>query len=154
MEFDKNEVWGNFPFRELVGALMWLATQTRPGIANAVKAVARYCASPKLVHCKTELGILGYVCRTSWIGITFQRGVVSALSMQVLVDAGYASKATDRRSVSGGFLMWRWLCIMMFEDAEVRYTFNDGGRVCSDGRCSQGSVVSNAGLVFYVAGSK
>ena len=40
---------------------MWLATQTRPDIANTVKAVARYCASPKLVHCKTALGILGYV---------------------------------------------------------------------------------------------
>ena len=39
-EFDKNEVWENFPFRELVGALMWLATQTRPDIANAVRAVA------------------------------------------------------------------------------------------------------------------
>ena len=42
----------------------------------------------------------------------------------------------------------------MFEDAEVRYTFKEGGRVCSDGRCSQGSVVFKAGLAFYVAGSR
>ena len=42
----------------------------------------------------------------------------------------------------------------MFEDAEVRYAFNEGGRVCSDGRCSQGSVVSKAGLAFYIAGSR
>ena len=40
---------------------------------------------------------------------------------------------------------------MIFEDAEVLYAFNDGGRVCSDDRCSQGSVVSKAGLTFYVA---
>ena len=81
---------------------MWLATQTRPDIANAVKAVARYCASSKLIHCKTALGILRYVCRTSWIGVSFQRDVVSGWSMQVFPDADYASKATDRRSVSGG----------------------------------------------------
>ena len=42
----------------------------------------------------------------------------------------------------------------MFEDAEVRYTFKEGGRVCNDGRCSQGSVVFMAGLAFYVAGSR
>ena len=39
-EFDKNEVGGNIPFRELVGALMWLATQTRSDIAKAVRAMA------------------------------------------------------------------------------------------------------------------
>ena len=62
-EFNKNKVWENFPFRELVGALMLLATQTRPDIANAVRAVTRYRASPKQVHWKTTLGILGYVLR-------------------------------------------------------------------------------------------
>lgn len=72
-EFDEDEEC-DFPFRELVGSLMWLATQTRPDIANAVRAVARYCASPKTVHWKAALGILGYVRRTSWMGITFHRG--------------------------------------------------------------------------------
>ena len=33
-------------FRDLVGCLMWLANQTRPDIANAVRAVARYTNSP------------------------------------------------------------------------------------------------------------
>ena len=56
-EFDKNEVWGNFPFRKLVVALMLLATRTRSDIANAVKAMVRYCASLKQVHWKTALVI-------------------------------------------------------------------------------------------------
>ena len=86
---------------------MWLATQTRPDIANAVKAVASYCASPKQVHWKTVLGILGYLLRrrTRWVGFTFQRDVVDGLSMQVLVDADYASKETDRRSVSESLVL-------------------------------------------------
>ncbi|CAB1101054.1 unnamed protein product [Ectocarpus sp. CCAP 1310/34] len=40
-EFDQDEEVVPWPFRELIGSLMWLATQTRPDIANAVRAVAR-----------------------------------------------------------------------------------------------------------------
>ena len=39
------------------------------------------------------------------MGIIFQRGVVCDLSMRIFVDADFASKATDRRSVSGGLVM-------------------------------------------------
>ena len=50
-EFDEDEetVW---PFRELVGGLMWLAISTHPDISNAVRSVARYCSTPKAVHRK------------------------------------------------------------------------------------------------------
>ena len=43
--------------------------------------------------------------RTSDLGITFRRGSVAGLSMEVFADADYASKAADRRSVSGGLVM-------------------------------------------------
>ena len=58
--FDKNEAPGNWPFRELVGSLMWLSTQTRPDVSNAVRAVARYCAAPKPIDWKAALIILVY----------------------------------------------------------------------------------------------
>ncbi|CAB1118653.1 unnamed protein product [Ectocarpus sp. CCAP 1310/34] len=103
-DFDADEVATDFPFRELVGSLMWLATQTRPDIANAVRAVARYCASPKLVHWNAAMDILGYARRTSHFGISFQRGTVEGFSLQGYADADFASKAADRRSVSGGIV--------------------------------------------------
>ena len=78
---------------------MWLANQTRPDIANAVRAVARYANKPREVHWKTPIGILEYVFSTSDFGITLQRG--SGLELIAFADADYASKATDRRSVSG-----------------------------------------------------
>ena len=59
-EFDKTEPEGDWPSRELVGCLMWLVNQTRPDIATAVRAVARYTNSPRKVHWKTAVGIFAF----------------------------------------------------------------------------------------------
>ena len=104
-DFNEDEMVENWPFRELVGSLMWLSVSTRPDISNAVRAVARYCTAPRAIHWKAALGILEYINGTSEYGITFQRGTSSSISLEVFADADYASKATDRRSVSGGVIM-------------------------------------------------
>ncbi|CAB1120041.1 unnamed protein product [Ectocarpus sp. CCAP 1310/34] len=83
------------------GSLMWLATQTRPDIA---RAVAGYCACPKLVHWNAAMDILGFARRTSHFGISFQKGAINGFSLQGYADANFVSKAADRRSVSGGIV--------------------------------------------------
>eukprot|EP00904_Undaria_pinnatifida_P003311 jgi/Undpi1/12981/HiC_scaffold_7.g02646.m1 len=80
-------------FRELIGC---------------VRAVARYTKSPRETNWKTAVGILDYVFFVSDFGITFQRG--SGLELVAYADADYASKATDRRSVSGGAVMCAGAC--------------------------------------------
>ena len=102
-EFDESEPEGQWPYRELVGGLMWLSNQTRPDITNATRAVARYNHAPKSVHWRAAMQVLEYVRGTSDLGITYQRG--SGLQLEIFADADYASKATDRRSVSGGLVM-------------------------------------------------
>ena len=95
------------PFREEVGSLMWVANQTRPDIANAVRAVARVSHDPKKTHWKAARKILDYLRATAHLGLTYRRGdgldvgVGYDLGVEVYVDADYASKATYRRSVSG-----------------------------------------------------
>ena len=84
---------------------MWLSISTRPDISYAVRAVARYCTAPRAIHWKATLGILEYIDGTSDYGITFQRGTLSSISLEVFADADYASKATDKQSVPGGAIM-------------------------------------------------
>ena len=91
---------------------MWLANQTRLDIANAVRAVARYAYKPREVHCNTAIGNLECVFGTSDFGVTFQRG--SGLKLVAFADADYASKATDRRSVSGGAVLCAGACACCF----------------------------------------
>ena len=100
------------PFRSLVGHLMWLASQTRPDILNAVRAVAGYSHAPKRLHWQAAMHVLMYVRFTSRFGITFQRGIVRGDRMELFVDSDFASKATDRRSVSGVVVMFADDCVM------------------------------------------
>ena len=123
-KFNKNEAPGHWPFCELVGSLTWLATQTRPDISNAMRVVAGYWSAPKSVHWRVALGILGYVRRTSGFGITFQRCTVGVLSLQVFVDADYASVAADRRSVSGELVMCDGACEFWFSRTQKCITLS------------------------------
>ena len=110
-KFDAREPDVHDPFRSLVGHLMWLANQTHPDILNAVRAVATYSHAPKFVHWKTALHISMYVKFTSSYGITFQKGTEGGVNLEVYVDSDYASKATDRRSVSGNVVMCVGACV-------------------------------------------
>ena len=120
--FDEDEPQGNWPFRELVGCLMWLLNQTRPDVANAVRAVARYSISPKEIHWKAAMGILEYVFCTSDFGITFERG--GGLKLVPFADANYASKATDRRPVSGGAVMCTGASVCLFSKTQKYVTIS------------------------------
>lgn len=128
-DFVPDEKDAEFPFRKLVGSLTWLALQTRPDILNAVRKVARYCASPKKVHWMAAVDILGYEKRTSHFGISSQRRTVSGLVCGIPCD--FASKAADRRSVSGGSNhVRRRSCVLISQNAEICHAFNHRGRVC------------------------
>ena len=123
-DFDPTEPDVDEPFRSLVGHLMWPANQTRLDILNAVRPVARYSHAPKLVHWKAAVHILMYIRFTSSYGITFQRGTASGVGLKVFVDSDFASKATDRRSVSGGVVMCAGACVSFFSRTQKSVTLS------------------------------
>ena len=122
--FDPTEPDVDEPFRSLVGHLMWLTNQTRPDILNTVRAVARYYHAPKLVHWKAALHILMYIRFTSSYGIPFQRGTASGVGLEMFVDSDFASRATNRRSVSGGFVMCAGACVSFFSRTQKSVTLS------------------------------
>ncbi|CAB1115195.1 unnamed protein product [Ectocarpus sp. CCAP 1310/34] len=100
----ENEEAGDVPFREVVGCAMWIASQTRPDISNVVRAVARHSHEPKLSHWKAAQKILNYLLGTAHLSLNFKRDSSVDVGTLVYVDADFASKATDRRSVSGALV--------------------------------------------------
>lgn len=121
-EFDPDEPNVKEPFRSIVGHLMWLANNTRPDIYNAVRAVARYSNAPKWIHWLAALHIVMYVRGTSSFGITFQRGC--GVDFLLFVDSDFASKATDRRSVSGVLIMCAGGCVVFLSKTQQSVTLS------------------------------
>ena len=56
-------------------------------------------------------GILAYMKGTSGFGITQEIGTSIGICLEVFADTDYASKATERRSVSGGAIMCGSACV-------------------------------------------
>ena len=60
-------------YREMVGSLMWIVNQTRPDMANAVRAVARFSRDPKEVHVEAARKIIEYLSASAHLGLTFRK---------------------------------------------------------------------------------
>ena len=87
------------PFRELVGSLLYLTVCTRPDIAFAVGALARYMSKPSTEHWNTAKGILRYLAGTPDYGINF--GGSNNIDVVGYCDSDYAGDISTRRSTTG-----------------------------------------------------
>ena len=100
---EKEEI-RKFPYWEAVGALMWTATMTRPDIACAVRAVARFFENPGPAHKKAVMKTLQYLLHTKEWGITYG-GQGCALCMDAYTNSDFGACLNTRRSVSGAVSM-------------------------------------------------
>ena len=113
------------PYRELLGALLWVSQGTRPDITYAVAQCAKFSHKPKNAHWWALKKILRYLKGTVDYGIIYRRpgdrkvptlqelslpeAYLSSVSAKEAagividgnVDADYANSIDDRRSVSG-----------------------------------------------------
>ena len=76
---------------------------TRSDIANAARPVARHSHNPCERHWKAAGKILAYLNSMRDLGITYKKG--EELSLSIHTDDDYASKETDRSSISGVTVM-------------------------------------------------
>ncbi|CAN0457699.1 unnamed protein product, partial [Discosporangium mesarthrocarpum] len=69
-----------------------------------VRALARYSHDPSEQHWTGALQMLSYLYESRTLGITYLRG--SGLELYAFANTSYAGDVDDRRSVSGGAIMF------------------------------------------------
>jgi hypothetical protein len=87
-----------FPYREMVGSLMYAMVTTRFDLAFAVSLVSRYLSNPHSIHCDLVAHIYRYLRGSIDFKILFKNQNNSVL--EGFVDAAYANQP-DYKSTSG-----------------------------------------------------
>lgn len=95
---EEEEYFKFFPYRSIVGALLYLSTYTRPDISYAVGVLARFGSKPTPAACRLAVYLLKYVAGTVDKGIKFSG---SKFDMHVFSDADWAGDIITRRSTTG-----------------------------------------------------
>jgi hypothetical protein len=88
----------SFPYQEILGSLSYLAIHTRPDIAYAVNACARFSNQPTFTACRVLIRILEYISNTFDVGITYSGEI---MDFHGFCDSDWAGDQDTRRSTTG-----------------------------------------------------
>eukprot|EP01032_Pedospumella_encystans_P029741 gene29741-33577_t len=75
-----------FPYRSLVGALLWPARTARPEIIYAVNQCGAHANNPGTTHIAASKRILRYLKGTADMGITFRRNPTGEFQLRAYAD--------------------------------------------------------------------
>lgn len=99
----RSEIKTKYPYRELVGSLMYLMTCTRPDLCYVVGYLSRFQEYAGEEHWIAAKRVLRYLKETQSDGITFRKSKDKAV-LSAYADSDWASCKIDRKSVTGGVL--------------------------------------------------
>lgn len=98
------------PYRELVGALVYLSNATRPDIAFAANILSQFNENPSNYHWKAAKHVLRYLKYTINYGISYS---ITGKQLELYADADWAGDESTRRSrsayvslLAGGPISW------------------------------------------------
>ena len=91
------KVTSGFPYRELLGSLMFLMSSTRPDIAFCVSFLSRFMQNYTQLHCDAAKDVLRYLKYTQCYALSFSE----EKSLEGYTDASWAGDELTRKSLSG-----------------------------------------------------
>jgi len=100
-----NEKVMPYPYRQVIGSLLYLANATRPDISFAVGFLARFQCNPQEIHYKLISDLLAYIDGSKNVKIEYQSNPNQSPIIELFADADYATDAT-RKSTSGILLKY------------------------------------------------
>jgi hypothetical protein len=89
------------PYREAIGALMFLSVRTRPGIAVAVGTLAMHVQQPLPKHWEALKRLLRYLRGSIDDGLVLCKVPTSEFNLRIYDDADWATNSDGRLSRSG-----------------------------------------------------
>lgn len=95
----------DFPYRELVGGLLYLSTRSRPDISQAVNEASKKLENPSKEDIISVKKILKYLNGTRSKGIMYKRGE-DIRNLHAYCDSDYANCTKTRRSTTGYVIMF------------------------------------------------
>ena len=90
-----------FPFRELVGSIMYIMLGTRPDLCFAISFFGRFQSGWDETHWNSLKNVLRYLKGTKSLGMVYRKSNSSMINVSAYVDSDFASDPTDRKSISG-----------------------------------------------------
>jgi hypothetical protein len=97
----------NRPYRQLVGALLYVAICTRPEVAFAITHLCRHSRNYQEIHWEAALRVLGYLYGTRESGIEYHPADIDIQDeLNCYTDADHGSSDHLRRNVSGAMALW------------------------------------------------
>lgn len=92
----------NFPYREAVGSLMYLAIGTRPDIAYIVNYLSQFNEKPTHEHCSALKRVFRYIQGTKDHGLYYSSD--SKFQLKGFCDSDFAGDVNTRKSRSGAII--------------------------------------------------
>ena len=125
-----------FPYRELVGSLLYMTTCTRDDLAYCVGQLSRYVQNPTQQHIGAPKRVLRFLIGTKSKGIVYSRNKMMSQEPSLILG-GYCDSDwgndPDTRKIKYHrlFTLPRSRCNFMgFPATEHRSSVDSGGRIC------------------------
>lgn len=89
----------DYPYRQLVGSILYLANGTRPEISHAIGVASRYLEKPSVTHVNAAKRILRYINGSINYGILYKG--TGEIDFKGYSHSDYAGDLDSRRSTTG-----------------------------------------------------